>query len=183
MDARTREIIRIDHLATGGEEDGLSYGTSTGNIMDRYQPAEYVPELLPGGLRKDLKQLNVVQPDGPSFKVTDESLIEWQKWRFRVGFNYREGATLHDIRYDGRSVMYRLSVSEMVRISIHEGTFCADSVDRPIRRSSSSIPTEAGLRFRRWRSGNLRQQPSAWMRLLGSYQGILIFQSSSLMRS
>ncbi|PVH72875.1 hypothetical protein DL98DRAFT_520269 [Cadophora sp. DSE1049] len=113
MDARTREIIRIDHLATGGEEDCLSYGTSTGNIMDRYQPAEYVPELLPGGLRKDLKQLNVVQPDGPSFKVTDESLIEWQKWRFRVGFNYREGATLHDIRYDGRSVMYRLSVSEM----------------------------------------------------------------------
>ncbi|CZT46700.1 related to peroxisomal amine oxidase (copper-containing) [Rhynchosporium secalis] len=113
MDARTKEIIRVDHLATGGSEDGLSYGTSVGNLMDRYCSAEYVPELLSGGLRQDLKQLNVVQPDGPSFKITDGSLVEWQKWRFRVGFNYREGATLHDIRYDGRSVIYRLSLSEM----------------------------------------------------------------------
>ncbi|KAL2060121.1 hypothetical protein VTL71DRAFT_9943 [Oculimacula yallundae] len=113
MDARTKKIVRIDHLATGGKQDGLSYGTSTGDLMDRYRAAEYVPELLPGGLRKDLKPINVIQPDGPSFTVTDESLVEWQKWRFRVGFNYREGATLHDIRYDGRSVMYRLSVSEM----------------------------------------------------------------------
>ena len=145
MDARTREIIRIDHLATGGEEDGLSYGTSTGNIMDRYQPAEYVPELLPGGLRKDLKQLNVVQPDGPSFEVTDESLIEWQKWRFRVGFNYREGATLHDIRYDGRSVVYRLSVSEMVRTPIREEGFYTNNEDGPICRPSGSIPAEASL--------------------------------------
>lgn len=116
MDARTHEIVRIDHLATGGEEDGHSYGTRADNVMEHYKPAEYVPELLPQGLRTDLKQLNVIQPDGPSFKVTDESLIEWQKWRFRVGFNFREGATLHDVRYDGRSVMYRLSVSEMVRI-------------------------------------------------------------------
>ncbi len=81
--------------------------------MDHYAPAEYVPELLPQGLRKDLKPLNVSQPDGPSFTIKDDTLVEWQKWRFRVGFNYREGATLHDIRYEGRSVMYRLSVSEM----------------------------------------------------------------------
>ncbi len=141
MDARTREIIRVERLATGGEEDGLSYDTATGNLMDRYQTAEYIPELLPGGLRKDLKQLNVVQPDGPSFKVTDESLIEWQKWRFRVGFNYREGATLHDIRYDGRSVMYRLSVSEMVRLIISETRFRTDEIDRSICRSKSSLPT------------------------------------------
>ena len=31
----------------------------------------------------------------------------------RVGFNYREGLTLHDIRYDGRSLFYRLALSEM----------------------------------------------------------------------
>lgn len=30
-----------------------------------------------------------------------------------VGFNYREGLTLHDIRYDGRSLFYRLSLAEM----------------------------------------------------------------------
>jgi len=113
MDARTKEIVRIDQLATGGSEDGLAYGTRAENVMAHYKPAEYVPELLPNGLRTDLKQLNVTQPDGPSFKITDKSLVEWQKWRFRVGFNYREGAVLHDIRYGGRSVMYRLSVSEM----------------------------------------------------------------------
>ena len=47
------------------------------------------------------------------FAVTDDSLVEWQKWRFRVSFNPREGAVLHDIHYDGRSVLYRLSISEM----------------------------------------------------------------------
>ncbi|KAF8847058.1 putative copper amine oxidase [Acephala macrosclerotiorum] len=113
MDARTKEIVRIDHLATGGEEDGLKYDTRDENFMNQYRAAEYVPELVKGGLRTDMKAINVVQPDGPSFKITNESLVEWQKWRFRVGFNYREGATLHDITYDGRSVMYRLSVSEM----------------------------------------------------------------------
>ena len=125
MDARTKEIVRIDHLATGGidlitgKDDGLSFGTRPDtNVLESIPSAEYVPELLPQGLRKDLKQLNVVQPDGPSFKITNESLVEWQKWRFRVGFNYREGATVHDITYDGRRVMYRLSVSEMVCLSL-----------------------------------------------------------------
>lgn len=60
-----------------------------------------------------MKPINITQPEGTSFKVTDESLVEWQKWRFRVSFNPREGAVLHDIHYDGRSILYRLSISEM----------------------------------------------------------------------
>jgi primary-amine oxidase len=115
MDAHTCEIIRIDRLATGGEEDGLDAVTHAKDVVAHCQPSEYVPELLNNGTRTDLKPLNVSQPEGPSFKVTDESLVEWQKWSFRVGFNHREGATIHDVRYEGRSVMYRLSVSEMVR--------------------------------------------------------------------
>ncbi|KAL1993939.1 hypothetical protein VTN49DRAFT_2608 [Thermomyces lanuginosus] len=113
MDFHKREIIRIDRLATGGKGDPLTQSEYRANIIDHCKPAEYIPELLEKGTRKDLKPLNIVQPDGPSFKVTDESLVEWQKWRFRVGFNPREGATIHDVRYDGRSVMYRLSISEM----------------------------------------------------------------------
>lgn len=112
MDTYSKEIIRVDRLATGGKEDGLSYGTHKKNILDHCSPAEYVPELLSQPMRTDIKPLNVIQPDGPSFNVTG-NLIEWQKWRFRVGFNPREGATLHDVRYDGRSVLYRLSLSEM----------------------------------------------------------------------
>lgn len=39
--------------------------------------------------------------------------MTWEKWTFHIGFNYREGLTLHDIRYDNRKVFYRLSLSEM----------------------------------------------------------------------
>jgi primary-amine oxidase len=117
MDAHTREIVRIDRPATGGKGDPLVGKTHAANPVSHCLPSEYVPELLSQGTRKDLKPLNVVQPEGASFTVTDESLVEWQKWRFRVGFNPREGATIHDIRYDGRSVLYRLSVSEMVSSS------------------------------------------------------------------
>ncbi|KAJ9638621.1 hypothetical protein H2204_004097 [Knufia peltigerae] len=113
MDTYKKEIIRIDRLATGGTEDGLEYGTAKGNVLEHCLPAEYVPELLDVPLRNDVKPLNVLQPEGPSFSVSDDSLIEWQKWRFRVGFTPRECAVLHDVHYDGRSVLYRLSLSEM----------------------------------------------------------------------
>ena len=86
MDTYKKEIIRIDRLATGGSEDGLEYGTSGKNVLEHCRPAEYVPELLDTPLRQDLKPLNVLQPEGPSFTVSDDSLIEWQKWRFRVGY-------------------------------------------------------------------------------------------------
>jgi primary-amine oxidase len=116
MDAHKREIIRIDRPATGGREDGLTAQTYPKDIIDHCKPAEYVPELLPKGTRKDLKPLNVLQPEGASFRVDDGNLVQWQKWRFRVGFNPREGATIHDVWYDGRSVVYRLSISEMVSL-------------------------------------------------------------------
>ncbi|PQE33946.1 Copper amine oxidase 1 protein [Rutstroemia sp. NJR-2017a WRK4] len=113
MDATTREIVRIDKLATGGIEDGFKVGSQVKDLLAHCKSAEYVPELLEKGVRQDMKPINVIQPDGPSFSVKDESLVEWQKWRFRVGFNHREGATIHDVWYDGRSVLYRLSISEM----------------------------------------------------------------------
>ncbi|EED18577.1 copper amine oxidase, putative [Talaromyces stipitatus ATCC 10500] len=116
MDFHKREIVRIEKLATGGKGDALTASEAgfREDVIGHCTTAEYVPELLPKGTRKDLKELNVLQPDGPSFKVSpDESLVEWQKWRFRVGFNPREGATIHDVWYDGRSVLYRLSMSEM----------------------------------------------------------------------
>lgn len=116
MDANRREVIRVDEPATGGGGDSLAFKTPVGGIIDHCKTAEYVPELLPGGTRKDLKPLTVLQPEGPSFSITDGNLIQWQKWRMRVTFNPREGAVLHDIRYDGREIMYRLSVSDMVSI-------------------------------------------------------------------
>lgn len=113
MDMLRGEIIRIDRLATGGTEDKHQTGTGPKRALEHCRASEYIPELLDGGMRQDLKPLNVIQPYGPSFTVTGNSLVEWQKWRFRVGFNPREGATIHDVHYDGRSVFYRLSFSEM----------------------------------------------------------------------
>ncbi|OJD17946.1 hypothetical protein AJ78_01977 [Emergomyces pasteurianus Ep9510] len=72
---------------------------------------EYHPDLRPSP-RTTTKAYQVVQPDGPSFRISGNH-VKWEKWSFRVGFNYREGLTLHDIRYDGRSLFYRLSLAEM----------------------------------------------------------------------
>ncbi|KAI9831230.1 MAG: hypothetical protein M1819_005158 [Sarea resinae] len=113
LDVHKGEIVRVDKLATGGTDDGLSKDTTPADVLEHCSGAEYVPELIGTELRADLKPLNVVQPDGPSFKVGSGNLVEWQKWRFRVGFTPREGAVIHDLRYDGRSVLYRLSMSEM----------------------------------------------------------------------
>jgi primary-amine oxidase len=45
------------------------------------------------------------------------NLVQWQKWQFRVGFNYREGLVLHQLAYkDGeelRPVLHRASLVEM----------------------------------------------------------------------
>src|SRR5207244_8780726 len=67
--------------------------------------------------RKDIKPIEITQPEGPSFTV-DGNQVRWQKWSFVIGFNAREGLTLHHLRYnDGgkeRSVLYRASLTEMV---------------------------------------------------------------------
>ncbi|WP_214367008.1 primary-amine oxidase [Pseudonocardia sp. H11422] len=70
-----------------------------------------------GTLRDDITDLQIHQPDGPSFTV-DGQRIRWQKWDFRYGFTVREGLVLHDVGYtDGgerRSVLHRASMAEMV---------------------------------------------------------------------
>ncbi|MFZ5779991.1 MAG: primary-amine oxidase [Pseudomonadota bacterium] len=67
--------------------------------------------------RQGIKPLNIEQPEGPSFRV-DGWQVEWQKWRFRVGFTPREGLVLHQLAYDDdgrrRPIIHRASVTEMV---------------------------------------------------------------------
>lgn len=46
--------------------------------------------------RRTVKPLDVVQPQGPSFKV-DGWKVEWENWSFRVGFSAREGLVLNQI--------------------------------------------------------------------------------------
>jgi primary-amine oxidase len=63
--------------------------------------------------RQGLKPLEVVQPDGPSFAVRGHE-VAWQNWTFRAGFNPREGLVLHTLAYEGRPVLYRASIAEMI---------------------------------------------------------------------
>ena len=117
----TREVVRVDILPTGKDN------TITGPKPWQSRTAnEYLPEYQE--LRTDLKPLNVVQPEGASFNVTEQgtsSTIEWQKWQFRVGFNHREGMVLYDVRYDSRNIVYRMALSDMVSTSSFSMDFYA----------------------------------------------------------
>ncbi|MFJ4225038.1 primary-amine oxidase [Microbacterium sp. NPDC089695] len=100
-------IVHVDLIANaviGIEDDG-----------DTPVPAghgDYTPHAV-GPARTTLKPIEIIQPEGPSFRV-DGSAVEWENWSMRVDFNAREGLVLHDVRFDGRPVLTRASVPEMV---------------------------------------------------------------------
>jgi len=80
------------------------------------QPGNYASDRVPNQ-RTDLKPIAITQPEGPSFTINGHQ-VQWQNWKFVVGFNAREGLTLHHLRYTDadkdRSILYRASLTEMV---------------------------------------------------------------------
>lgn len=111
VDLNTMELLRV-------EDDGRSATPSEmPNVMGEYVP-RHIPERIRSAWKREpLKPLHITQPDGPSFTL-EGNLLRWQNWSLRVGFNHREGMTLHTVRYrDGdvdRSVAHRMSFAEMV---------------------------------------------------------------------
>lgn len=85
MDVWEKKVTDVKYCYTGDEADGLTLGTGAADTTAHCIPNEILPELRPNPVRLDLKPLHVSQPEGVSFKVTGQ-LIEWQKWRFRLGF-------------------------------------------------------------------------------------------------
>jgi len=81
------------------------------------ESGDYEDPAVRGPLRTDLKPIEISQPDGPSFTL-DGTLLSWQNWSMRIGFDAREGLTLHQISItDGgreRPLIYRASIPEMV---------------------------------------------------------------------
>jgi primary-amine oxidase len=79
-------------------------------------PGNYAASRVPNQ-RTDIKPLLITQPEGPSYTL-DGNLMQWQKWQFVIGFNAREGLTIHDLRYNdqgrARPILYRASLTEMV---------------------------------------------------------------------
>ena len=81
---------------------------------NNYHPPDIEQE---GGYRKDMKPIEITQPEGVSFEVKGR-VINWQNWTVHVGFNHKEGIVLNNICYNDkgtvRPIFYRLSLAEMV---------------------------------------------------------------------
>ncbi len=101
------------------------YDFHSGQVVqvDDYGVVEIPPECANydiehvGALRDDRKPLEILQPEGPSFRVEGHEVV-WQRWRFRVAMHPIHGLVLHTIAYeDGdrvRPILHRASLSEMV---------------------------------------------------------------------
>jgi primary-amine oxidase len=102
VDLNTMELLEIEDSAPGDADP---------EVM-----GEYRPDLLPMRLRA-VAPLEISQPEGVGFTL-DGTLLSWQDWQLRVGFNHRESLVLHQVAFrDGgrlRSVAHRLSFAEMV---------------------------------------------------------------------
>jgi primary-amine oxidase len=101
VDLNAKRVIRVEEYA---------YRTIPS------KPANYTSDQA-GPLRTDIKPISITQPEGPSFTV-DGHEVSWQKWNFNVGFNPREGLTIHTVSYEDqgrkRPILYRAALSEMV---------------------------------------------------------------------
>lgn len=97
VDIKAGKVIRVD-----------DYGAKPIPMTEYNYEAEFRDEF-----RAPLKPLDVVQPEGASF-VLNGHAISWDQWSMVIGFNAREGLTLHDIRYADRPVVHRASLAEMV---------------------------------------------------------------------
>ena len=64
-------------------------------------------------LRNQPKKIDITQPDGPGFEVKG-NLISWEGWQVRVTVNPDEGPVLHQLSLDGRSIIHRVALSDMV---------------------------------------------------------------------
>jgi primary-amine oxidase len=97
VDLKTQEVIRVD-----------DYGvTPVPQTQSNYERDLVKTE------RKPLKPINITQPEGVNFKVQGRR-VTWDKWSMVVGFNARESLTFHDVCFDGRPILFRASLVEMV---------------------------------------------------------------------
>ena len=101
LDLNKNEVVEIQDFGK------VPIPPNDGNYSQKYQKE----------FRKDLKPIEITQPEGPSFTV-DRNEVKWQKWHLRVGFTNREGLVIHNVSYEDngkiRPILYRASLSEMI---------------------------------------------------------------------
>ncbi|EXK24379.1 primary-amine oxidase [Fusarium oxysporum f. sp. melonis 26406] len=112
VDLCAMKVKKILRLPLGPDQSTTKVHSLVPHRRTNPVEAEYTHRLQKSPPRTTMKPYQVIQPEGASFTVKGH-LIEWEKFRFRVGFNWREGITIHDVRFMDRSAFYRLSLSEM----------------------------------------------------------------------
>lgn len=104
VDVVSREVLAVDDhgIFPVPEEDG--------NFHD--------PEWVGEPPRAGMKPIVITQPEGPSFTIDENGVLDWLGWRLQVGFDQREGLVLRNVSIaDGgvqRPILYRASVAEMM---------------------------------------------------------------------
>jgi len=104
VDPNARKVVRI-------EDTGVIAPVNKG--MEGELDAENIAQTTPDGLRPALKPIVYSQPEGSSV-VSNGNEVSWDNWTFHYTMHTREGLVLHDMRYKGRSILYRGSLCEMV---------------------------------------------------------------------
>ncbi|OXA62583.1 Copper amine oxidase 1 [Folsomia candida] len=115
VDILAKKMLAIEELPTT-----LGFETSQAPLGETSVPRtshNYDPALLPSGFfRKDVHPITCSQKGGPSYKVSGYQ-VSWQKFKFRIGFNPREGLVLYHVNYNDngnvRPLIYRASLSEL----------------------------------------------------------------------
>ena len=115
LDTETEEILSVDVRRVNGERTAVP--------LDAHN---YLPQFIGDDYRTDwLKPIDIIQPEGVSFRMTGNE-IEWAAFKMHIGFNYREGIVLSDVRvYDPyekreRMLFNRMSVVEMVSTRLYK---------------------------------------------------------------
>lgn len=109
VDTEKAEVLAVDIRRVNGER------TKVPLEEHNYMPAFIGNDYQPGRL----KPIDITQPQGVSFRMSGNEIF-WAGLKMHIGFNYREGIVLSDVRIDDqaegreRSLFNRISVVEMV---------------------------------------------------------------------
>ncbi|UNI24869.1 Primary-amine oxidase [Purpureocillium takamizusanense] len=110
-DTETEEVLAVDVRRVHGERTAVP-PTSHNYLPEFIGEAMYQP--------RRLKPIDITQPEGVSFEMRGNE-IHWAGYKMHIGFNYREGIVLSDVRFADpwqghreRTLFNRVSVVEMV---------------------------------------------------------------------
>lgn len=109
VDTEAEEVLSVDIRRVNGERTKVPFEEH--NFLPDFIGDQYLEGVL--------KPIDITQPEGVSFRMRGNELF-WGQFKMHIGFNYREGIVLSDVRVDDptagrqRTLFNRISVVEMV---------------------------------------------------------------------